>query len=255
MAEAGLFVDDVTVKAGSETVLSDGAEEGGPAWTFDGFSIVGATTNELYDNYYIAGHRSYVSYDKYLTTGPYNFGFLNTKPDYAEHYKYGHGLLISYWDTSVNDNNTNVHPGTGRNLIIDANPAPITNIVTGAPWRARIQMYDAPFSLHKADSMTLHTNGKPSYIRGQAAKPLFDDTKKYWYAELPQPRSEAAGSRCQDPGPEGEGNRHEGQVQLDLHQIVVTERPVRAPERSLSHRPGGDGRRRPAAVPLRGRSR
>ncbi|WP_456697438.1 immune inhibitor A domain-containing protein [Aeromicrobium sp. P5_D10] len=185
VSEAGLFVDDVTVKAGSETVLSDGAEAGGPTWTFDGFSIVGATTDELFDNYYIAGHRSYVSYDKYLKTGPYNFGFLNTKPDYAEHYKYGHGLLISYWDTSVNDNNTNVHPGTGRNLIIDANPAPITNIVTGAPWRARIQMYDAPFSLHKADSMTLHTNGKPSYIRGQGAKPLFDDTKKYWFAELP----------------------------------------------------------------------
>ena len=102
-----------------------------------------------------------------------------------EHYKYGHGLLISYWDTSVLDNNTNEHPGTGRNLIIDANPRPITNIVTGAPWRARIQMYDAPFSLHKADSMTLHTNGSPSYIRGQDAKPLFDDTKKYWYAELP----------------------------------------------------------------------
>ena len=35
----------------------------------------------LYDNYYIAGHRSYVSYDKYLKTGPYYFGYLNTKPD------------------------------------------------------------------------------------------------------------------------------------------------------------------------------
>ena len=185
VAEAGLFVDDLTVKAGSETLLTDGAEDGGPAWTYDGFSIVGASSTELFDNYYIAGHRSYVSYDKYLKTGPYNFGFTNTKPDFVEHYSYGHGLLISYWDTSQQDNNTNVHPGTGRNLIIDANPAPITNIVTGAPWRARVQMYDAPFSKHKADSFTLHTNGKPSYIRGQSAKPVFDDTKKYWFSELP----------------------------------------------------------------------
>ena len=131
------------------------------------------------------GHRSYVSYDKYLLTGPYNFGFTNTKPDWVEHYKYGHGLLISYWDTSMKDNNTSLHPGSGRNLPIDANPRPIINIATGQPWRPRIQVYDAPFSLHKADSMTLHTNGVPSYIRGQAAKPLFDDTKKYWYAELP----------------------------------------------------------------------
>jgi immune inhibitor A len=185
LALPGLFVDDVSVTAGGEELLADGAEDGGEAWELDGFSIVGATTTEDYDNYYVMGHRSYVSYDKYLKTGPYNFGWASTKPDWAKHYAYGHGLLISYWDTSVADNNTSAHPGEGRNLIIDANPAPIINIATGAPWRARVQMYDAPFSLHKADSMTLHTNGKPSYIRGQAAKPLFDDTKKYWYAELP----------------------------------------------------------------------
>lgn len=185
LAKKGLFVDDVAVKAGAETLLTDGAEDGGTAWTFDGFSIVGATTSSLADNYYVLGHRSYVSFDKYLLTGPYNFGFTNTRPDWVEHYKYGHGLLISYWDTSMKDNNTTLHPGSGRNLPIDANPEPIINIATGAPWRPRIQVYDAPFSLHKADSMTLHTNGVPSYIRGQSAKPLFDDTKKYWYAELP----------------------------------------------------------------------
>nr|MCW2728092.1 protease [Aeromicrobium sp.] len=185
LALPGLFVDDVSVTAGGEELLADGAEDGDAAWELDGFSIVGATTTNEYDNYYVMGHRSYVSYDKYLTTGPYNFGWANTKPDWAEHYRYGHGLLISYWDTSQADNNTSTHPGEGRNLIVDANPSPILNIATGAPWRARIQMYDAPFSKHKADSMTLHTNGKPSYIRGQDAKPLFDDTKKYWFEELP----------------------------------------------------------------------
>jgi immune inhibitor A len=185
LALPGLYVDDIKVSAGAETLLEDGAEDGGTAWDLDGFSTVGATSSAQFDNYYIMGHRSYVSFDKYLKTGPYNFGFLNTKPDWVEHYKYGHGLLVSYWDTSVADNNTNQHAGTGRNLIIDANPAPIINKATGKPWRARIQMYDAPFSLHKADSMTLHTNGVDSYIRGQDAKPVFDDTKKYWFAQLP----------------------------------------------------------------------
>ena len=184
LAEQGLFLDDIKVVADGATVLEDGAEAEGP-WTFDGFSVVAATTEKAYDNYYLAGHRSYVSYDKYLKTGPYNFGFANTKPDWVEHYKYGHGLLVSYWDTSQADNNTNEHPGEGRNMIVDANPSPVINIATGAPWRARIQMYDAPFSLHTADSMTLHTNGKPSLIRGQDAKPTFNDTKKYWYEELP----------------------------------------------------------------------
>lgn len=185
LALDGLYADDVTVTAGAETVFTDGAEDGATGFTLDGFKIIGATTTEQFDNYYVMGHRSYVSYDKYLLTGPYNFGFLNTKPDWAEHYKYGHGLLISYWDTSMKDNNTSLHPGSGRNLPIDANPRPIINIATGAPWRARIQVYDAPFSLHTADSMTLHTNGKPSYIRGQKAQPLFDDTQKYWYSQLP----------------------------------------------------------------------
>ncbi|TXL63230.1 immune inhibitor A domain-containing protein [Aeromicrobium terrae] len=185
VAEQGLFLDDIKVTKDGATVLEDGAEDGGSAWTFDKFTIVGATSQKAYDNFYIAGHRSYVSYDRYLKTGPYNFGFTNTKPDWVEHYKYGHGLLVSYWDTSQADNNTNEHPGVGRNMIIDANARPIINTVTGAPWRARIQMYDAPFSLHTADSMTLHTNGKASYIRGQKAQPVFDDTKKFWFPTLP----------------------------------------------------------------------
>ncbi|KAA1425488.1 M6 family metalloprotease domain-containing protein [Mumia zhuanghuii] len=185
LTRPGLFLDDIAVTADGASILSDGAEAGGPAWTFDGYSIVGATTTLPYDNYYVMGHRSYVGYDKYLETGPYNFGFLNTKPDWVEHYRYGQGLLISYWDTSVADNNTTDHPGQGRNLPIDAHPEPIINLATGAPWRARIQVYDAPFGLIKADSMTLHTNGKASYIRAQAPQPVFNDTKKYWYAELP----------------------------------------------------------------------
>ncbi len=184
VAEDGFFADDVAVTAGGETLLSDGAE-GESAFTLDGFSIVGASTTDQYDNYYVMGHRSYVSYDKYLQTGPYNFGFADTKPDFVEHYSYGQGLLISYWDTSQLDNNTNVHPGEGRNLPIDANPEPIINSVTGAPWRARVQVYDAPFGKIRPESMTLHTNGKPSRIRAAGAQTTFDDTDQYWYPELP----------------------------------------------------------------------
>lgn len=184
LALQGLFLDDISVIADGETVLADGAEAGGPAWTYDGFTIVGATSTADYDNYYVAGNRTYEGYDQYLKTGPYNFGFANTKPDWVEHYAYGHGLLVSYWDTSQADNNVSTHPGEGRNLPIDANPTPIINM-QGVPWRPRIQVYDAPFSLHKADSMTLHINGQPSYVRGQSAQPVFNDLKKYWYAQSP----------------------------------------------------------------------
>jgi immune inhibitor A len=55
----------------------------------------------------------------------------------------------------------------------------------GVPWRTRIQIYDAPFSTWKADSFTLHNGGAPSYIRGPAARPLFDDTRDYYDEALP----------------------------------------------------------------------
>ncbi|WP_405094118.1 immune inhibitor A [Micromonospora sp. NBC_01392] len=184
VSEGGFYGDALTVTADGQTLLTDGAEAGAPGWTLNGWSIVEETYTRLFDNYYIAGNRSYVSYDKYLKTGPYFFGYANTRPDYVDHYAYQEGLLISYWNLRWADNDTFVHPGEGRNMIIDAHPRPIYNL-TGAPWRARVQVYDAPFGLKKADSFTLHLNSQPQYIRGQAAQPLFDDTKQYWYPELP----------------------------------------------------------------------
>ncbi|MBY8871874.1 immune inhibitor A [Micromonospora sp. PLK6-60] len=192
VSEGGFYGDAITVTADGQTIFSDGAESGANGWTFDGFSAVEETYTRMFDNYYIAGNRSYVSYDQYLKTGPYYFGYANTRPDYVDHYAYQEGLLISYWNLRWPDNNTapkskanpNGHPGEGRNLYIDSRPRPIYNL-TGQPWRARVQVYDAPFSLKKADSFTLHVNSQPQYIRGQGAAPLFDDSKQYWFPELP----------------------------------------------------------------------
>ena len=181
LSAGGFFGDDITVTKGGTTVLADGAESA-TTWALKGFTVQGATYTALYDNFYIAGNRSYVSYDRYLATGPYNIGWANTKPDWVEHFKYQQGLLISYNDTSQKDNNISQHPGQGLNLIIDAHPRPLYNI-EGNLWRSRVSMYDAPFGTMKADSFTLHINGKASYVRGQAAQPLFDDTKQYFYPE------------------------------------------------------------------------
>lgn len=183
LALNGFFADDISVVADGGTVFTDGAESGNNGWTPNGFRTTTGTETQTFDNFYIASHRTYQSYDQYMRTGPYNFGFPN-KPDFVEHFPYESGLLVSYWDTSQPDNNTSQHHGEGQILPIDAHPAPIYNL-EGVPWRERIAGYDAPFSLSKASSFTLHINGKPSYIRGQNAVALFDDTKKFWYAEQP----------------------------------------------------------------------
>jgi immune inhibitor A len=176
---SGILVDDIKVTSGSTTVFSDGAETTPNGWALAGFSSVAGSFTTAYDQFYLASNRSYVSYDKYLQSGPYNFGFPD-RPDFVEHFPYQDGLLVNYWDTSYSDNNTSVHPGGGLVLPIDSHPKVIYNL-EGNPWRGRIQNYDDPFSLQKADSFTLHVNGKASYIRGAAANPLFDDSNPNRY--------------------------------------------------------------------------
>ena len=53
------------------------------------------------DRFYIAENRQYAGYDATLKKGPYNFGWTVTKPDRVEHFPYQDGLLVSYWNTAV----------------------------------------------------------------------------------------------------------------------------------------------------------
>jgi immune inhibitor A len=185
VAPDGFFADEVVVSADGTPVVTSGAEDGDEGWALDGFVATSGTETGLFDNYYIASNRSYTSFDRYLKTGPYNFGWISTRPDFVEHFAYEQGLLVSYWDTSQGDNNTSEHPGQGLILPIDAHPKPMVN-VTGVPWRSRIQVYDAPFSVNKPRSFTLHVDGAASRIRSGPATPVFDDTNQFRYPELPQ---------------------------------------------------------------------
>ena len=179
----GIFVDNLKITAGQTEVFADGAENPPNGWQLDGFTSVGNSITQDYDNFYLASYRSYTSYDKYLQSGPYNFGWP-TKPDWVEHFPYQDGLLVSYWDTSQANNNVGEHPGEGQILPVDAHPRPIFRLDGGA-WRVRVALYDATFGTQKADSFHLHFNGQRNYIRGQDAVPVFDDTKSYWDSRTP----------------------------------------------------------------------
>jgi immune inhibitor A len=173
----GVWIDDVKVGG---TAVADSA------WTNNGWVLAGTTYDVAFPHFYIAGYRSYVAYDQYLQTGPYYFGYGSALPDKVDHYAYQTGLLISYWDTSVADNDTTAHPGVGRNLYIDAHPAPMA--MAAGPygyWRARVQVYDAPFGTQQTDVVTLHNNGTAYTFGGLPGNPVFRDTDKYWFAELP----------------------------------------------------------------------
>jgi immune inhibitor A len=198
---SGLLVDDIKVTNGATTVFADGAETSPNGWTLDKFRSVGASYDTAYDRFYLASNRQYVSYDKYLQTGPYNFSFPD-RPDFVEKFPYQDGLLVNYWDSSYSDNNTSQHPGSGLVLPIDANPEAHYNL-QGEAWRGRIQTYDAPFGLERSDSFTLTAGGRKSLVRGRAANPLFDDSDPNRYfqpfvdAGLPRVGVKTAGAGVQ----------------------------------------------------------
>ena len=180
VAQKGFAADEITVTADGATLFSDNAETADAAWTAKGFSRIGSSFTDDYAQYYIAENRQYVSYDKVLKVGPYNFGFSTTRPDWVEHYAYQNGLLIWKWDTSQADDNTSEHAGEGLILPIDSHPTQL-KWSNGTLMRNRVQAYDSPFGLDRTDSMTLHNADVATKIKSQPGVPVFDDGKSTYY--------------------------------------------------------------------------
>ncbi|MED7953153.1 immune inhibitor A domain-containing protein [Streptomyces sp. BE303] len=178
----GLALDEIAVTADGATVFTDGAENGDNGWAAKGFSRISGKFSNEYAQYYIAENRQYVSYDKTLKTGPYNFGFANSKPNWVEHYAYQPGLLLWYWDESQSDNNVTNHPGEGLILPIDSHPTPL-KWSDGTLQRPRVQGYDSTFGSRRVDGLTLHKAGVPTVYPKAKGVDEFSDLKSYWSEE------------------------------------------------------------------------
>jgi immune inhibitor A len=177
----GFELDDLTIKAGSTTVFSENAESGDNGWALDGFRRTTGRDVVEHPHYYIAENRQYVGFDDSLRTGPYQFGFLNTLPDWVEHFPYQDGMVVWYWNTAYSDNNVGDHPGKGQILPVDAHPS-ILHWSDGTMMRPRIQSYDSSFTTSPTDSIVLHKNGVPTTIPSQPAVPAFNDLQNWWVA-------------------------------------------------------------------------
>ncbi|MBM7172510.1 immune inhibitor A [Streptomyces sp. G44] len=181
----GFAADALTITADGAKLFEDGAEGDDNGWRSKGFSRIAESFTKKYDQYYLAENRQYVSYDKTLKVGPYNFGFSQSRPDWVEHYPYQTGLMIWQWDTSQKDNNTSQHPGQGLILPVDAHAKPL-KWKDGSLLRNKIQPFDAPFSKYATDAFTLHNADVALKIKSQKGVPVFDDRKgTYWYASNP----------------------------------------------------------------------
>ncbi|MFE9253095.1 immune inhibitor A domain-containing protein [Streptomyces sp. NPDC007088] len=180
VAQKGFAADDLAITADGATLFSDDAENGDNGWSAKGFSRIGESFTKDYAQYYIAENRQYESYDTTLKTGPYNFGWSTTRPDWVEHFSYQPGLVIWKWDTSQADNNTSDHPGEGLILPVDSHPK-AEKWSDGTLMRNRIQPYDAAFSWYPSAGFTLHKNGVAAKIKAKAGVPVFDDHRNTYY--------------------------------------------------------------------------
>lgn len=185
-AESGFGVDDISVTGNA---LDDAETD--PGWSYNGFILTNGTVSQAFSNYYMVEYRSYTGqYDAGLKTTPYNFGFLNTKENWVEHFPYQEGMLVWYWDLSFEDNNVGDHCLDGRcggyYLPVDSHPNLMLRPDNNMMWRPRVQSYDSTFSMKATPKICLHIN--TTYMRCYGpllGNRLFDDTHSYWVAPNP----------------------------------------------------------------------
>ena len=192
---AGAFLDDIVVAGASTTVFSDDVESGENGWVADGFTRMSGTLSTLAEHYYLIENRQFNGYDSTLQTGPYNFGWANTRPGWVERFSYTPGVLVWYVDTAYDDNNTSVHPGGGFALPVDARPAPIV-FPDGAVLSNRRGAFDATFGINGPKRVVFHHNGIAQDVKRSTAIRTFDDSDpdRYWSADNPQGSVKVAGS-------------------------------------------------------------
>ena len=133
----GIAVDTIAVGGSTDNATSTSG------WTLNGFSqLTNGQYTETFFHYYLAESRNYVRNDTSLC-GAYNFLTTN----FLEKQCYADGVLIWYRNSSVLDNNTSTHPGTGQILPIDAHPAASFMPDGRTLWYARWQTWDASFGV------------------------------------------------------------------------------------------------------------
>ncbi|SNY47473.1 immune inhibitor A domain-containing protein [Paractinoplanes atraurantiacus] len=180
----------VTVKPGKSQYITLGTAANGES------KLPQAVVVPLADgSYYAAEYRTYTGYDETLKLGPYNWGWADTKPDWAERFPYQDGLLVWYVNPAAGNNNTSRHPGVGLSLPVDARPKPVV-FPDGVLLGNRRQPFDATFGLQSTDPVTFHRNGAAASVPRQKAIPVFDDSDplRYYDSTNPQGSVKVAGA-------------------------------------------------------------
>ncbi|MFD2763724.1 immune inhibitor A domain-containing protein [Micromonospora eburnea] len=178
---AGPFLDNIALTKNGAVTWTDDAETLAAEWTAKGWTRITGSVTATYPRFYIAENRTYFGYDDTLRTGGYNFGWLNTRPNFVERFSNHPGMLVWYVNYAYGDNNTSQHPGYGLNLPVDVRSQKI-NVPGQGTITNRRGGYDATFSLYAKPAQTFHKNGVAVTVPALAPQPVFDDSGigTYW---------------------------------------------------------------------------
>lgn len=185
----GIAIDSISVAGTVDNATSTAG------WTFAGFvRIANGQYTQTYFHYYLAESRSYLRNDTSLC-GAYNF----LTASWVEKQCYARGLLIWYRNSSVPDNNTSEHPGTGQILPIDAHPAATVRPDGRTVWPSRWQTWDATFGVdtHRVTLSQVISRSRTLQRTYTAAPvPSFFDSSAtaYYNPAIPQNSVKTAGS-------------------------------------------------------------
>ena len=131
----GPFLDDLALTVDGVQTFADDVESGDNGWLANGFTRMGGSTSVVVPQFYLAENRVYAGYDATLKTGPYNFGWADTSPDWVERFPYQHGMRDRY-SACAGTATTPLNPARGGHAVPRPGEPGRGHPQGGGDWRA-----------------------------------------------------------------------------------------------------------------------
>jgi immune inhibitor A len=184
---SGMTIDDIAVYVDSNLLFFDDVESGDSNFVSEGWSIINGSYERMANHYYMLEYRTATGFDTSMKNW---YNFVDYGLNKAEFFEANPGVLLWYRNTRYSDNWVGLHPWAGFLLLVDSHPMLIT--ATGSndlnpynvevPFRTRIQLFDAAFSIRSAKEQTItswYGLIYPTVLPSLPPVKVFDDSKTY----------------------------------------------------------------------------
>lgn len=188
---AGMCVDDICVKVDGQTVFFDDVESGNPGHIANGWKVINGSYEKTASHYYMLEYRTPTGFDTSMLNW---YNFVDYETGYAEFFEANPGVLMWYRNTRYSENWVGFHPWEGFLLLVDSHPqlvkasgsSSLAHLLYGydveLPFRTRIQLYDAAFSLKPAKPQNISSwygYMFPTTLPSLPPVKEFDDSRTY----------------------------------------------------------------------------